>query len=91
MGKVFGIVLFVLAIWVGLTVYDQGVDRAFGGLFAGSKQEAPHRVAATTPAAPDDSESDEPEGSARPAPITERVRERVTGSMEQGARRAGGR
>jgi hypothetical protein len=90
MGKMFGILLVILAIWVGLTVYDKGVDRAFGGLFAGSKKEAPHRVA-TTRVEPDASVSDEPEERARPAPITERVRERVTGSMEQGARRAGGR
>jgi hypothetical protein len=36
MGKVFAIVLMVIAIWVAVTVYSEGVDRAFGGLFAGS-------------------------------------------------------
>ncbi len=34
MGKLFVIVLIVIAIWVGLTVYTQGTDQAFGGLFA---------------------------------------------------------
>jgi hypothetical protein len=34
MGKLVGIVLIVIAIWIGLTVYSQGTDQAFGGLFA---------------------------------------------------------
>jgi len=34
MGKLVGIALIVTAIWVGLTVYTQGTDQAFGGLFA---------------------------------------------------------
>ena len=34
MGKIFGIAMIVLAIWVGMEVYAEGTDRAFGGLFA---------------------------------------------------------
>ena len=34
MGKVIAIALIVIAIWVGLTIYSQGPDQAFGGLFA---------------------------------------------------------
>jgi hypothetical protein len=34
MGKAIAITLIVIAIWVGLTVYSQGPDQAFGGLFA---------------------------------------------------------
>lgn len=36
MGKVFGILLIVVAVWVGLTIFNEGTDAAFGGLFAGS-------------------------------------------------------
>jgi hypothetical protein len=36
MGKLFAIVLMVIGIWVAVTVYSEGTDRAFGGLFAGS-------------------------------------------------------
>jgi hypothetical protein len=39
MGKVFGILLIVVAIWVGLTIFNEGTDAAFGGLFAGSGKE----------------------------------------------------
>ncbi len=34
MGKVFGMLLIVFAIWVGLTIYTEGTDRAFGGLLS---------------------------------------------------------
>ena len=36
MGKILAMVLMVIAIWVAVTVYSEGTDRAFGGLFAGS-------------------------------------------------------
>ena len=36
MGKLLAMVLMVTAIWVGITVFTEGSDRAFGGLFAGS-------------------------------------------------------
>ena len=39
MGKVFGILLIVVAVWVGLTIFNEGTDAAFGGLFAGSGKE----------------------------------------------------
>ena len=34
MGKIFGILLIVSAIWVGMTIYTEGTERAFGGLLA---------------------------------------------------------
>lgn len=34
MGKILGILLIVFAIWVGLTVYTEGTERAFGGFLA---------------------------------------------------------
>jgi hypothetical protein len=34
MGKVFGILLLVLCVWVAVEVYTNGVDGAFGGIFA---------------------------------------------------------
>ena len=40
MGRLFAIVMIVLAIWVGAEVYTNGIDGAFGGLFA-SAFEAP--------------------------------------------------
>jgi hypothetical protein len=34
MGKVLGILLIVGLIWVGLEIYTEGAERAFGGLLA---------------------------------------------------------
>lgn len=51
MGKIFGILMIVMGVWVGLTVYTEGVDRAFGGLFgrlglAGPRAESSRAVSA---------------------------------------------
>jgi hypothetical protein len=34
-GRLAGIVFIVLMVWIAVTVYDKGIDQAFGGLFAG--------------------------------------------------------
>jgi hypothetical protein len=34
MGKIFGILLMVAGIWVGMTLYTEGTRDAFGGVFA---------------------------------------------------------
>jgi hypothetical protein len=34
MGKVFGILLIVGLVWIGLELYTEGPSRAFGGAFA---------------------------------------------------------
>ena len=33
MGKIYGIMLIVIGIWLGMTIYTEGLDNAFGGLF----------------------------------------------------------
>jgi hypothetical protein len=38
MAKIFGILLIVVAIWVGLTIFNEGTDAAFGGLFASASK-----------------------------------------------------
>ncbi len=34
MGKVFAILLIVFALWIGLSIFTEGTDRAFGGLLS---------------------------------------------------------
>ncbi len=34
MGKVFVILLIVLAVWIGLTIFTEGTDQAFGGILS---------------------------------------------------------
>lgn len=33
--KIFGMVLILVALWIGITIYTEGSERAFGGIFAG--------------------------------------------------------
>ena len=40
MGKIFGILLIVVGIWVGITIYTEGADAAFGGLLGGARTTA---------------------------------------------------
>jgi hypothetical protein len=52
MGKLIGIILIVVGIWVGMTVYTEGTDQAFGGVFAffgASSSEEPAADARSTP------------------------------------------
>ena len=34
MGKLFGIILLVAGVWIGLEIFTKGMDGAFGGVFA---------------------------------------------------------
>ncbi len=36
MGRIIGILLVVLAVWIGMEFYTEGSERAFGGIFAGA-------------------------------------------------------
>jgi hypothetical protein len=33
LSRLFGLILFVLALYVGITIYTEGVEGAFGGIF----------------------------------------------------------
>ena len=76
MARLFALVLMLVGIYVGLTVYTEGADGVFGGIFAGAKDEAPDAAASDTeewmPEAP---------SSAR-VPPTERVREKAQGAVD---------
>jgi hypothetical protein len=40
MGRIFGILLLGLGIWVGLEIYLEGTQNAFGGVFASHRVQA---------------------------------------------------
>jgi hypothetical protein len=40
MGRIFGIVLFCVSLYVGLELYVEGTRNAFGGIFASGASEA---------------------------------------------------
>jgi hypothetical protein len=76
MGKAFGLILMLIALYVGMTIYTEGIDQAFGGALA-------------THLTPGAQSADAPADRERRGSITDRVRERVTADMEAGRRRRG--
>jgi hypothetical protein len=88
MGRLFGLLLIVLGIYLGITVYEKGVDAVFGGVFAGSRASAPPALDSDGAGAP--APTARRPGTVSPSAITQRVRQRVTEDIQQGARRHSG-
>ncbi len=61
MGRLFGIVLILFGLWVGIEVYNEGTQNAFGGLFAFFEPVDPY------------AEDSDPEGTDPDAPVTKRA------------------
>lgn len=89
MGKVFGWVAMLTALYIAMTLYTQGIEHAFGGAFApiepGDHREEP-LATSLNPAA---QLADAPSEPRRRVLVTDAVRERVTSDLEEGARRRG--
>lgn len=68
MGRAFGILLIVVGVWIGLELQTKGTQGAFGGKLAGLTR--PLESVRGEPVMPR-------------SPITEQVRDQVTGVMEQ--------
>jgi hypothetical protein len=49
MGRIFGILFIGLGIWVGLEIYLEGTQNAFGGILASHRVEGEARDTRTTP------------------------------------------
>jgi hypothetical protein len=73
MGKLFGIVLLVLGVWLAIEVYTKGSDQAFGG--------------ALTWLAGEDLAEDPSEASDDGASTIQRIQENVRSNMNAGAAR----
>jgi hypothetical protein len=78
LGRLLGLVLFVIAIYVGVTVLTEGTDRAFGGIFSSFGADSPDPGVA-------DPHATEPGRSS--LPVTERVEERWRDYLDTPARR----
>jgi hypothetical protein len=49
MGRLIGMLLVVIGIWVGVEVYTKGTQNALGGLFAGASRQEEARDERTVP------------------------------------------
>lgn len=88
MTKAFGLIMMLIALYIGMTIYTEGIENAYGGIFApiatsdGGSPMATH----LTPAAGMADAPSEPRPRQR---ITDAVRDRVTSDLQEGARRRG--
>ncbi len=89
MAKAFGLVLMLIALYIGMTIYTQGIDQFVGNAFepiepAASREDAPatHLTGGAQLATP-------PTERTRRVRLTDAVRDRVGADIEQGKRRRG--
>ena len=88
MGKAFGLIVMLLALYIGMTIYSKGIDQAYGGLFAPIESSERDSSLATglTPLA---GTAAAPTEARRRAKVTDAVRERVSADLAAGAERRG--
>ena len=88
MGKAFGLIVMLTALYVGMTIYTEGVEHAYGGVFAPISPSERDASLGTglTPAA---GMANAPTEAVRRTKVTDAVRERVSGDIAAGAKRRG--
>ena len=94
MSRLFGWMMLLGALYVGMQIYTQGIDNVYGGAF---RHEPPPELQQDlddlalpfyTPTAPG-AERPAQDAPPRRVPITQRVRERVSDDVQRGAARRG--
>ena len=90
MSKAFGLALMLVALYITMTLYTKGMERAFGGIFAPIAP-SEREVSLATHLTPAAQAADAPGGGAtRPrVKITDAVRNRVSSDLRAGAERRG--
>jgi len=88
MTKAFGLIAMIIALYIGMTIYTEGLEQAYGGIFApiASSERDGSLATGLTPVA---GMADAPSAPARRVKVTDAVRERVSADLEEGARRRG--
>ena len=90
MGKAFGLVMMVIALYVGMTVYTKGFDQAYSQVFAPIQPMSQREEPLATGLSPAAGLADAPSGGEnRPVKVTDRVRNQVSADMALGASRRG--
>lgn len=88
MSKAFGLILMLAALTIGMKIHSEGLERAYGGIFAPIASPERDRAmgANLTPIA---GMADAPTERVRRGKVTDVVRDRVTADLAEGARRRG--
>jgi hypothetical protein len=90
MGKAFGLVMMLIALYIGMTVYTKGFDQAYSQAFAPIQPMSQRENPLATDLTPAAGLADAPSGGEnRPIKITDAVRNQVSADLSLGASRRG--
>ena len=89
MGKLFGLVAMLVALYIAMTLYTTGIEGAFGRAFAPIEPANNRDAPIATHLTPAAQLAEPPSERQRRVWITDAVRERVTSDLDEGARRRG--
>ena len=90
MGKAFGLVMMLIALYVGMTVYTKGFDQAYSQVFAPIQPMAQRDTPLATGLTPAAGLADAPSGGEnRRVKLTDAVRNQVSADMALSASRHG--
>jgi len=87
MGKSFGLVLMLISLYIGMTIYTRGIEHTLGGAFAPIQPLSQRDEPLATGLTPAAGLADEPSSPDRPVKITDAVRDRVSADLAAGAAR----
>jgi hypothetical protein len=90
MTRAFGLIAILIAMYLGMSIYTDGIDRTLAGIFSAVEPVEDRDDPLATHLTPAAGLSDAASAPARPRErVTERVRDRVTADLQQGAQRRG--
>ncbi len=90
MTRAFGLIAIIIAMYLGMSIYTDGIDRTLDGIFASIEPVDDGRDPLATHLTPAAGLADAPSAPSRPRQrVTERVRDRVTADLQQAAQRRG--
>lgn len=87
MGKAFGLVMLLVSLYIGMTIYTKGIEQAFGGAFAPIQPISQRDEPLATGLTPAAGIADAPSGREQPMKLTDAVRNQVSADLAAGARR----
>jgi hypothetical protein len=89
MGRLFGLVMMLVALYLAATLYTRGVRETFGSAFEPIRPSSERDGSAAVHGTPAAQLADPPADGERRVWVTEAVREQVQVDLEHGARRRG--
>ncbi len=90
MGKAIGLIAMLIALYIGMTIYTEGIDRTLDGFLSPIQSRNNRETPVATHLTPGAQLVDPPSPPRDPrVRVTDAVRERVTVDLHEGARRRG--